>query len=138
MDINSLLTSDEELKVIDDGTWVGDFADAPGLSLYVVGLTSKEARKAMEAKQAKLRLKNRGKPLTSDQLAQCTRETLYEVVLKDWSGLMSDGKEVKYDKALAKKWIESRNGEKFTNLVLEASQILDREAGEFVKEVTKN
>lgn len=138
MDINSLLTPDAELKVIDEGAWIDDLPDAPGLRLRVIGLTSKDARKSQEQKQAQLRQKNRGKPLTSDQLAQCTKEVLAEVVLKDWEGLTSDGKAVPYSKELAKQWIESRNGERFTELVLDAAQRLDRDAGEFVEEVSKN
>lgn len=138
MDINSLLTPDAELKVIDEGAWIDDLPDAPGLRLRVIGLTSKDARKAQEQKQAQLRQKNRGKPLTSDQLAQCTKEVLAEVVLKDWEGLTSDGKAVPYSKELAKQWIMSRNGERFTDLVLDAAQRLDRDAGDFVEEVSKN
>lgn len=138
MDIKDLITPDEHFKVIDDGAWVGDFADAPGLELKVVGLRSKEARNAMDQKQAFLRKRNRGKPLTNEQLSQCTKEVLYEVALKDWKGLTDGDKEIPYDRKLAKMWIESRNGEDFMNLVLEACQHLDRNAGAFVGEVTKN
>lgn len=138
MDINDLIMSDEALKVIDEGTWVGDFVDAPGLELLVTGLKSESARKAIQQKQQVLRGKNRGRPLTDDQLAKVTKEVLYEVVLKDWRGLKSNGQELKYSKEQAKKWITSRNGEKFTGLVLEAAQRVDAEASEFVEEVTKN
>lgn len=138
MDINDLIMSDEALKVIDEGTWVGDFVDAPGLELLVTGLQSEAARKAIQQKQQVLRGKNRGRPLTDDQLAKVTKEVLYEVVLKDWRGLKSNGQELKYSKEQAKKWITSRNGEKFTGLVLEAAQRVDAEASDFVEEVTKN
>lgn len=138
MDISKLITSDDQLKVIDEGVWVGDFADAPELELKVVGLRSNAARKATDEKHAKMRKRNRGKALTSEQLVQCTKEVLHEVVLKDWRGIKDGGKPVPYDRALAKQWIESRNGEVFTDLVLEAAQYLDRESSEFVEEVTKN
>lgn len=138
MDINDLIISDEALKVIDEGTWVGDFADAPGVELLVTGLQSEAARKAIQQKQQVLRGKNRGRTLTDDQLAKVTKEVLYEVVLKDWRGLKSNGQELEYSKEQAKKWITSRNGEKFTALVVEAAQRVDAEASDFVEEVTKN
>lgn len=138
MDIKDLITPDEQFRVIDDGAWVGDFVEAPGLELKVVGLRSKNARKAMKQKQADLRKKNRGKPLSDEQLSQCTKEVLHEIVLKDWKGLTDGDKAIPYDRKMAKTWIESRNGEDFMNLVLEACQHLDRNAGAFVGEVTKN
>lgn len=138
MDINKLILSDEALHVIDTGTWVGDFDEAPGVELLVLGMQSKDARKALEQKQAKVRASNRGKPLSEAQIAQCVRETLAEVVLKDWRGLKDGGKELPYDQKLAKKWLLSRNGEPFTKLVLQAAQQVDSHASEFVEAVTKN
>lgn len=138
MDINDLIISDEALKVIDEGTWVGDFIDAPGLELLVTGLQAESARKAIQQKQQALRGKNRGRTLADDQLAKVTKEVLYEVVLKDWRGLKSNGQELKYSKEQAKKWITSRNGEKFTGLVLEAAQRVDSEANDLIEEVKKN
>lgn len=138
MDINEIIFSDEALNVIDTGTWVGDLIEAPGLELLVCGLRSKDAQKSMEQKQAHLRLKNRGKPLTTEQLAKTMRETLAEVVLKDWRGLKEGDKPVPYSKELATKWITSRAGEKFANLVLQAAQQVDDQANDFVEQVTKN
>lgn len=137
MDINDLIVSDDALKVIDEGTWVGDFDGAPGLELLVTGLTSKPARDFVQKRQQVLRGKNRGKPLTDEQLATISKDVLVEVVLKDWRGLKSNGQELKYSKDLAKQWINSRNGERFTSYVLDAAQRVDAEAADFVEEVTK-
>lgn len=138
MEINDLILSDEALSVIDNGTWVGDFDEAPGLELMVCGLQSVEAQKLLKQKQAQVRTKNRSKPLSEDQLANITKEVLYEIVLKDWRGLKSGGKDVAYSKEQAKQWIMSRNGERFTHLVLRAAQQVDAQASEFAAEVSKN
>lgn len=137
MDINNLIISDEALKVIDEGTWVGDFAEAPGVELLVTGLKADAAKKAINDKQRSLRTKQRGRELSGDQLEKITKEVLYEVILKDWRGLKNNGQELKYSKEQAKKWITSRNGEKFTEIVLQAAQRVDAEAQDYVEEVKK-
>lgn len=138
MDISNLILSDEQLNVIDNGTWVGGFEEAPNVEFYVLGFTSEPVRKAIEAKQAALRKVNRNRPLTNAQLERITQETLAEVVLKDWRGLKDNGEEVKYDKELATKWLTSRNGAAFAELVLQASRIVDADTAEFVKGVKKS
>jgi len=138
MEINDIILSDEALNVIDNGTWVDEIEGAPGLALLVSGLSAKDAQKSIEDKQAKARMKNRGKALTTEQLARCTRETLAEVVLKGWRGLNDGGKPVEYSPELAFKWITSRNGERFANLVLQAAQRVDAQANDFVGEASKN
>lgn len=138
MDINNLILTDEALNVIDNGAWFDDFEEAPGLRLKVRGLQSDASRDLLNQKQAQARAKNRNKPLTDKQLAHCTREVLHEVVLLDWDGLKDGDKPIKYSQELAKKWIMSRNGERFAGLVIHAAQQIDAQAGDFVEEVTKN
>ncbi len=138
MDINEVILSDEALSIIDNGTWVGDIDGAPGLELQVCGLRSESAQKVINQKQAHLRMKNRGKALSDEQLAKCMRETLAEVILKGWRGLSDEGKPVEYSQELATRWMLSRNGEKFANLVLQAAQRVDDQANDFVGEVSKN
>ena len=138
MDINDILVSDEALAVIDQGTWVDMSDEAPGLELLVCGLRSESARKAIKDKQVIARKKNRGKELTEDQNTSIMKEVLCEVVLKDWRGLKSGGKDLAYDANLARNWIMSRSGERFTELVIAAAQRLDAEADSFVEEVSKN
>ena len=137
MDINSLLTTDEELKVIDEGTWVKDIPDAPGMSLKVTGWGAKRVQKLLEGKRIAARKKNRNKELSSEQSAKITREVLAEIVLQDWGGITDGGKDVAYSKDLATKWLTSRNGERFAALVLEAAMEVDANASEFVESVEK-
>lgn len=138
MEISSLVRSKEALDLIDNGTWVGDFDEAPGVRLKVCGMQSEAVQKMIRQKQTALRLKNRNRPLTEEQMAKVTKETLHEAVLKDWEGFTSDGAAMPYDAALAKQWIMSREGEPFTSLVLQAAQRVDSEAEELAKELTKN
>jgi len=138
MDINDIILTDEALSVIDNGVWVGDIEGAPGMELQVIGLTSKSAQKTLEKKQTAERLKNRGKPLSTEQLAKCMRETLAEVVLKGVRGLTKDGQPVDVSLSTAAGWVGSRNGEKFAGMVLQAAQRVDDQANDFVKEVSKN
>lgn len=137
MDINSLLSTDEELKVIDEGTWVKDIADAPGMQLKVTGWGAKRAQKLLEGKKIAARKKNRNKELSNDQGAQITREVLAEVVLQDWAGITDSGKEVPYSIETATKWLTSRNGERFAAIVLDAALEVDANANEFVEAVEK-
>lgn len=138
MDINDLVLTDKALSVIDEGTWVDEIKEAPGLSLLVCGIGSKAAQKALELKQAQQRAKNRGKALDDEQLAMCMRETLAEVVLKGWKGLKEDGQDLPFDAAKARGWLLSRHGERFANIVLKAAQRVDEHANQFAEEVGKN
>lgn len=138
MDINNLILTDEALKVVDEGTWIDNLALAPGVSLKVLGLRSKAARDLMNKRQSEIRAKNRGEIVTEEQISEITKEILYEHVLQDWKGLTDNGKPIAYSKELAKKWITSRNGERFTELVIQAAQRVDSYAHDLVEEVKKN
>ncbi|MDL5036850.1 hypothetical protein QRD40_10880 [Comamonas sp. Y6] len=138
MDINSIILSDAALSIIDNGTWVRNIDGMPGLGLNVCGLGSPEVQKLLNAKQTEMRTKNGGKPLSAEQLAKSLNETLAEVVLKDWEGLEDNGKPVAYAKATAKKWLTTRNGERFASIVLRAAQMVDADANSFVEKAGKN
>lgn len=137
MDINQIVFTDEALAVIDNGTWV-DIPGMDGVALKVCGMQSVDARKAIEAEQAKARAKNGGEPLSAEQHAEITKKVLGEVVLKDWKGFTDKGQPLPYDKQLAKGWLTKRNGEKLANMVLFAAQKVDSEAQSFVDAATKN
>lgn len=138
MDIKNLVLSDEALNVIENGVWVDDFDEAPELGLFVLGWNSQAVRDCLRQKQVHARTQSGGKPLDSDQHSKCVRETLVEAALKNWRGITDDGKPVEYSKDLAEKWITSRNGERFANLVLFASQRVDSQANSFVEQASKN
>lgn len=138
MDIKDLVLTDEALNIIDQGEWMPAGEEAPGVEFLVTGMQAESAQKMIKEKQAALRLKNRGKPLTEEQYADITKEVLIEHVLKDWRGLKSNGEDLPYSKELARKFITSRGGQTFTMMVIGAAKALDDNANDFVESVTKN
>lgn len=138
MDIKDLILSDDAISLIDNGTWVDDLPGAPGMRLFVCGMESEPARELLDKKIADTRMKNDGKPLTNEQHERLAKEVAAEVVLKDWDGITDDGKPVKYSQKLAAQWMLSRNGKRFSGLVLHAAQRLDNQANKFAEAVTKN
>lgn len=138
MDINDIILSDKALDLVDNGTWIGDLDELPGVELYVTGLQSDSAQKLMRSKQAAQRAKNRNKPLTDDQQTAIVREVLGEVVLNDWRGFTSNGKPLEFDRETVRKWLMLRNGEKLATAVLVAAQRVDQQAAELAKELSKN
>lgn len=138
MDINEIVLSDEALSVIDKGEWIPAGDNAPGVEFLVTGMEAEGARKLIKNKTALARKQSRGEALTSEQLSDITKEALIEEVLRDWRGLENDGKELPYSKDMARKFIMSRGGERFTMMVLKAAQTLDETANSYVEEVAKN
>jgi len=136
MDINDIILNDAALEVIDNGEWI-EVDEAPGVELLVTGMQADGARKAMKSHQAKVRAQSRGKALTEDQYSTITKEVLIEHVLKGWRGLKSNGEDLPYSKDLAREFIMSRGGERFTMMVLNAAQQLDDNANAFVEQVGK-
>lgn len=137
MDINDIILNDAALEVIDNGEWM-EVDEAPGLELLVTGMQADSARKAIKALQAKVRAQSRGKALTEEQYSNITKEVLIEHVLKGWRGLKNNGEDLPYSKDLARKFIMSRGGERFTMMVLNAAQRLDDNANAYVEEAAKN
>lgn len=138
IDINDLVKSDEAMAVVDGGAWVDGLDGADGLELFVCGLTSLDAQKAIEKGQADARVKNKGKPLSDQQLAEVMQRVLADVVLKNWRGLSSGGEPIEYSKELATKFLTSRGGDKFVMLVLQAAKRVDTESQSFVGQAVKN
>ena len=136
MDINDIILNDAALEVIDNGEWI-EVDEAPGLELLVTGMQADSARKAMKALQVKARAQSRGKALTEEQYSNITKEVLIEHVLKGWRGLKNNGEDLPYSKDMARKFIMSRGGERYTMMVLSAAQRLDDNANSFVEEVGK-
>lgn len=140
MEISNVILSDDALKVVQDGAWVGGLHGADeGVRLKVRGMQSDAARSALIAAYAKIRAET-GKPATQEQRAQVTGEVLATVCLQDWEGFTSNYKPFPFDAELAKEWITSqdRKNERFVNMVLEAVTRVDNQASEFVEEVAKN
>lgn len=138
MELKHLVLTDDALNAIEKGTWVGDFDGHPDLAFKVLGWQSKESRDANAKEQEAARIANGGKPLDKEQFAACTRKVLADVILQDWRGLTDNGKPVKFDKAKAKEWLTSPNGERLAAIVLSAAQRVDANVYEYIEEASKN
>lgn len=138
MEISKLVLSDAVIDAIDNGAWVDEIPSFDGIKLKVRGMNSEPVRKAMEAKQAEQRKKNKGEPLTPEQHKKITQEVLGEVVIQDWAGFTESEVPIAFDKKLAAKWISSRNGEKLASIVLWAAAQVDENAEKFVEKASKN
>lgn len=137
MDINAFVISEEGQDLINSGTWVGDFDEAPGVRLKVKGLRADDVEKHRKKLEAEMLIKNRNKPLNEDQNAKMMCNLLADAVLQDWDGFTDKGEPLPYDKALAKEWLTSKRGDKFAMLVLSAATRLDKEANELVESLKK-
>lgn len=138
MDISNFVLSNNALKLVNDGTWIGDLSGAPGVELMVIGLKSDDARSLMSQKEQAIRLKNKGKELTANQTDRIIREVLAEVVLKDWKGLKQDGKDLPYSPELAQQFLVGKGGDAFVSLVIEAANTLDSYANDLADNVKKS
>lgn len=138
MELSKFVLSDEAVNIIDNGTWVGDLPGAGDAEFFVCGFESDEAVKARTNYEADARLKNQGAPLTAEQHRDVFNKVLAEVCLKDWRGWTVNGEPVPYDKEKAVKWITSRNGREFANLVFMAAKRVDTQANELSEALLKN
>lgn len=139
MDISNFVLSDDALKVIQEGAWIDDLDEAPGVRLHVTGWARNEAvQTKLRTKLEAIQKSQRNKPATDKQRAEVVRELLADDVLKDWDGFKDGGKVLKYDAKLAKQWLTSPNGAALAGLVLSAAAEVDQRANEFVEGVTKN
>lgn len=138
MEINSIILSEDGLQAFDNGAWVSDIPGGGDVRLKVCAISAPETQKALTAKQEAMRTANGGKALSAEQSTKALNEVLAEVVLKDWDGITSDGAPVPFDRALAIKWVSTRHGEKFANMVFRASQMVDNNANAFVEAAEKN
>lgn len=139
MELNNLVLSDKAVDIIENGTWVGDLPGAGDLELFVCGFEGNDAaQKAYTTALSDARLKNKGAPLTDAQVRDCMTKVLADVCLKDWRNLTSNGEPVPYDKEQARKWITSRNGRDFANLVFVAAKRVDTQANELAEALSKN
>lgn len=139
IDISKLVQTDEEMNAIDNGAWIPvEHEEFSGVSFNVRGMRSLEAKKAMEKHLADARAASKD-PLTNAQYAEVTKLVVADTCLINWKGLSADGKELKFNGELAKKFITGRGGESvFYPLVLAAINRLDSKASDFVEAVTKN
>lgn len=140
MDISELLLSEKAIAEIDDGIWIDDIAEAPGLKLKVRGWSSEKvmAVKSFKERRAPRKERDGSGHLTHNANIRIIRELVVEAILLDWDGLSEGGKPVPYSKDLARKWLTSRTGDKFLGMVSDAATQVDNRLEDTGEELEKN
>lgn len=140
MEITEILLSEKAIAEIDDGVWIDDIAEAPGLRLKVRGWSSQKVQSAKSFKERRTSRKERdatGAILHEAQI-RIIRELVAEVILLDWDGLTEGGKPLPYSRELARKWLTSRTGDKFLGMVSDAATQVDNRLEDVAEELEKN
>lgn len=140
MEIHELLLSEKAIAEIDDGVWIDDITEAPGLRLKVRGWSSEKVQSLKSFKERRASRKERDASGNLVHAAQIRiiRELVAEVILLDWDGLTEGGKPVPYSKELARKWLTSRTGDKFLGMVSDAATQVDNRLEDVAEELEKN
>lgn len=140
MDINEILLSEKAIAEIDDGVWIDDIADAPGIRLKVRGWSSEKVQAAKSFKERRAPRKERDATGALSHAAQIRiiRELVSDVILLDWEGLTEGGKPLPYSRELARKWLTSRTGDKFLGMVSDAATQVDNRLEDAAEELEKN
>lgn len=117
-----------DTAVINDGRWVKDIPGLEDVEFKVRGQTSKAFTSALAHNVASLTRDQRdeqGKPFLDHQWL-CIAEAIHSAILLDWKNLEDEhGKQIKYDKALAHKWLTDPNLNTFRNGVMYAAALVD-------------
>jgi len=140
MDINEILLNEETIAKIDDGVWIDDIAEAPGLRLKVRGWSSEkvQALKSFKERRASRKERDVSGNLVHTAQIRIVREVVAEVVLLDWEGLTDAGQPIPYSKEMARKWLTSRAGDKFLGIVSEAATQADNLLEDAAEELENN
>lgn len=140
MDISEILLDEKTIAAIDDGVWIDDNPEAPGIRLKVRGWSSEKVQSLKSFKERRASRKERDASGNLVHAAQIRiiREVVAEAVLLDWEGLTEGGKPVPYSKELARKWLTSRTGDKFLGIVSEAATQVDNRLEDAAEELEKN
>lgn len=140
MDINEILLSEKAIAEIDDGVWIEDLPEAPGIRLKVRGWSSEKVQSLKSFKERRASRKDRDVSGNLAHAAQIRiiREVVAEAILLDWDGLTEGGKPVPYSKELARKWLTSRTGDKFLGMVSDAATQVDNRLEDVAEELEKN
>ena len=140
MDISDILLSEQAIAAIDDGVWIDDIPEAPGMRLKVRGWSSEKVQSLKSFKEGRAPRKERDTAGGLSHAAQVriVRELVCEVILLDWDGLTEAGQPVPYSKDLARKWLTSRAGDKFLGMVSDAATQVDNRLEDTAEELEKN
>lgn len=138
MDISEF---DTDVEAVEGGRWVDNIPGRPGIRLKVRGLDSQAFDYAISRIRREAPREDRdrdGISLKPEADRAAYYLALHEAILLDWDGLSSDGQQVVYDAALAKKWLTDPKRPKLRNAVVWAARVVDNEMEIVNKAIEKN
>jgi hypothetical protein len=140
MDINELLIPEKAITAIEDGHWVDDIIGLPGIRLKVRGLSSRKVSDYRDSRVRRVSYKDKDSKgnIKPEAMNKITRDVLIETVLLDWEGFTANGKPLPYSKETARKFLESRSGDKILGFVTEAALQVDDLQNRTAEELEKN
>lgn len=140
MEIKEILLDEKALAAVDDGVWIDDIPDALGVRLKVRGWSSEKVQSVKSFKERRASRKDRDATGALSHAAniRIVRELVSEAILLDWEGITDGGKPVPYSKDLARKWLTSREGDRFLGMVSDAAKQVDFILEDSAEDLEKN
>jgi hypothetical protein len=124
---------------IEEGEWINNISECPGLRLRVRGQSNKEWRKLQSKLVEAVPRKKRINRLDYDEGERITNSLLLNACLIDWDGLTDDdGTAIPYSKEMAEKLMTDPDYRKFRDAVLTASSLVGEKIDEDVKDASGN
>jgi hypothetical protein len=130
-----------DVNAIENGTWVSDIPNLPGVRFLVAGMESKAYRKAFARalRTSTTRRERASGNLEADRIQELQRELVAKHCLLDWDGVDNDdGKPVKYDAKLAHTLMTEPEYLPFQQGVFYAINMVDSGDVEFIEETAGN
>lgn len=132
-----------EVKVdsdrIEQGAWVPDISECPGLKLKVRGQGNKDWRRLQSRLLDAVPRKKRVNRLDYDEGERITNRLLLDTCLIDWDGLQDDdGNAIPYSKEMAETLLTDPDFRKFRDAVFTASSLVGENNEEDIKDASGN
>ena len=124
MDISSLKRDQGK---INSGEWVSDIPQMGNVRLKVRGLRSEAYKQALRRLMAAVPREKRDRDGSALPAAieDCVHRAVHETILLDWDGFTDEGKQVRYNRDLAFKWLTDPAFSAFADAVLWAAGVVD-------------
>lgn len=130
-----------DINAIENGTWVGDIPNLPGVRFLVAGMESKAYRKAFSKalRTNTTRRERASGNLEADRIQALQRELVAKHCLLDWDGVeQDDGTVVPYEPKLAHELMTDPQYLPFQQGVFYAVNLVDSGDVEFIEETAGN
>jgi len=130
-----------DVNAIENGTWVSDIPNLPGVRFLVAGMESKAYRKAFakELRTSTTRKERVSGNLDTDRIQEIQRKLVAKHCLLGWDGVEDDdGNNVLYSETLAYQLMTEAQYLPFQQGVFYAVNLVDSGDMEFIEETEGN